>query len=157
GPQGQLNIKDTVSYLRGKHAFKFGLEHVWVKFNNLTSTDSLGTITFADLTSFLEGITKSGLIRTLVQNEVDRARWWAAFAQDTWRVAPRLTITPGLRYEYQGAPYDVNGALGTFDPSASGGVVQVASGLPHDSLYKAEKFGFSPRFGLAWDIFGNGK
>jgi hypothetical protein len=93
----------------------------------------------------------------LVQNEVDRARWWAAFVQDTWRITPRLTLTPGLRYEYQGAPYDVNGALGTFDPSTPGGVVQVASGLPHDSLYKAEKFSFFPRFGAAWDIFGNGR
>jgi hypothetical protein len=157
GPQGQLNIKDTVSYLRGKHAFKFGVEHVWVKFNNLTATDSLGTINFPDLTSFLEGVTAGGLIRTIVQDERDRARWWAAFVQDTWRVAPRLTVTPGLRYEYQGAPHDINNQLGTFDPNSPGGVVQVGSGLPHSSLFNAEKFSFFPRFGLAWDIFGNGR
>ena len=157
GPQGQLNAKDSVSYLRGKHAFKFGLEHVWVKFNNLTATDSLGTVTFPDLQSFLQGVPASGLIRTIVQDEEDRARWYAAFVQDTWRVSPRLTLTPGLRYEYQGAPHDINNQLGTFDPNSPGGVVQVGSGLPHSSLYNAEKFSFFPRFGLAWDIFGNGR
>ena len=157
GPQGQLNIKDTVSYLRGKHAFKFGVEHVWVKFNNLTATDSLGTINFADLLGFLQGVPVSGLIRTIVQDERDRARWYAAFVQDTWRVTPRLTLTPGLRYEYQGAPHDINNQLGTFDPNSPGGVVQVGSGLPHSSLYNAEKFSFFPRFGLAWDIWGNGR
>ena len=157
GPQGQLNIKDTVSYLRGNHAFKFGFEHVWVKFDNSTTTDSRGSINFPSLTAFLQGIPDSGFLRTNVQLEYDRARWYAAFVQDTWRISPRLTLTPGLRYEYQGAPFDKFGHLGTFDPNAPGGVVQVASGLPHSKLYNPEKAFFMPRFGAAWDILGTGR
>jgi hypothetical protein len=157
GPQGQLNIKDSVSYLRGNHAFKFGFEHVWVKFNNSTSTDARGQLDFPSLTSFLQGLPDSGLIRSSIQLETDRARWYAAFVQDTWRITHRLTVTPGLRYEYQGAPHDIYSQLGTFDPSVPGGIAQVGSGLPHSSLYSPEKLGFFPRLGFAWDTFGNGR
>jgi hypothetical protein len=157
GPQGQLNIKDSVSYLRGNHAFKFGAEHVWVKFNNSTSTDARGQLDFPSLAAFLQGLPDSGLIRSNIQLETDRARWYAAFVQDTWRITHRLTLTPGLRYEYQGAPHDIFGQLGTFDPTVPGGIAQVGSGLPHSSLYSPEKLGFFPRFGFAWDAFGNGK
>src|SRR5205085_7129021 len=47
--------------------------------------------------------------------------------------------------------------VGTFDPNVTGGVEQVGPGLPHSKLYNAEKYDFSPRFGFAWDVRGNGK
>src|SRR6185295_8086424 len=70
---------------------------------------------------------------------------------------PRLTITPGVRWEYQGPPHDLDNCLGTFDPASTTGIVQVGPGLPHDKLYSPEKADFSPRLGVAWDIMGNGK
>ena len=86
-----------------------------------------------------------------------RTRWYAGFVQDTWRISSRLTLTPGLRYEYIGPPHEKDNLLGAFDPNAPGGLVQVGPGLTRSTLYNAEKTNFSPRLGVAWDIRGNGK
>lgn len=158
GPQGQFNFKDTVSYLRGNHAFKFGFEFVRVKFDNSSTQNTWGTIAFNTLTNFFAGTPVTSSSSIIYGNVLQflRSKWFAGFVQDTWRITPRVTVTLGLRYEYQGPPHDVYNNLGTFDPTAVGGVVQVGPGLPHSSLYSAEKADFSPRLGVAWDIFGKG-
>jgi Carboxypeptidase regulatory-like domain/TonB dependent receptor len=159
GPQGQFNYKDTVSYLRGGHAFKFGGEMVRVKFRNKSTQNTMGTIAFDTLTNFLAGTPVQGSSSIIIGNPEDnfRSKWFAGFIQDTWRITPTITVTPGVRYEYQGPPHDVHNYLGTFDASVPGGVAQVGPGLPHSKLYNPEKADFSPRFGIAWDIRGKSK
>lgn len=157
GPQGQLTFRDAVSYLHGNHSFKFGFEHVLAVFDNSSTASMQGVFVFPDLKSFLQGSPTSGNA-TVGNPELRlRTRWYAGFVQDTWRVTSRLTLTPGLRYEYIGPPHEKDNQLGAFDPSAPGGLVQVGPGLPRSALYNAEKKNFSPRLGLAWDIRGNGK
>jgi hypothetical protein len=159
GPQGQYNYKDSVSYLHGNHAFKFGFEAVRVVFHNDTTQNTNGTIAFDTLTNFLTGnpvaTNSSIIIGNPAQNY--RSKWFAGFVEDTWRITPRITITPGVRYEYQGSPHGDHNYLGTFDPTVPGGVAQVGPGLPHDKLFNLEKYDFSLRFGFAWDIRGSGK
>ena len=157
GPNGQIGFRDSVSYLRGNHAFKFGFEHVIVVFDNSQRTLTGGTITFDNLTNFLQGIPTNGAIQAGNPDIRERARWYAGFIQDTWRVSPKITLTPGLRYEYDGPPHEKDNYLGHYDLTSPGGVAQVGPGLPYSKLYNAEKTDFMPRFGLAWDIRGNGK
>jgi TonB dependent receptor len=159
GPQGQYNYKDSVSYLHGNHDFKFGFETVKVVFHNDSTQNTMGTIAFDTLSNFLIGAPLQNNSSIIIGNPEQnyRSKWFAGFGQDTWRVTHKVTLTVGLRYEYQGPPHDDNNYLGTFDPTAPGGVVQVGPGLPHDKLYNPEKTDFSPRFGIAWDIRGNGK
>lgn len=78
------------------------------------------------------------------------------FAQDDFRITPRLTINLGLRYEYQKMPETVfantNTSLsGTTIPNAGLTVAEATSQLPND------KNNLGPRIGLAYDLFGNGK
>ena len=159
GPQGQFNYRDTVSYLLGRHAFKFGGEIVRVKFRNKSTQNTMGTIAFDTLTNFLAGTPSQGSSSIITGNPEEnyRSKWLAGFFQDTWRINPRVTVTPGLRYEYQGPPHDVHNYLGTFDPGVVGGIARVGPGLPHEKLFNPEKLDFSPRFGFAWDIRGDGK
>jgi hypothetical protein len=157
GPEGQFNVRDSVSYLHGNHAFKFGFEHVIAFFDDGSLASVLGAVTFTDLTSFLQGTPLSGNIITGNPYERLRERWYAGFVGDTWRITHRLTLTPGLRYEYNGPPHEIDNHLGTFDPTVAGGLVQVGPGLPHSRLYNPETRNFSPRLGLAWDIRGNGR
>ena len=154
GPEGQLNVRDSVSYLRGKHAFKFGVEHVWIKFDDDSTQSTWGNIAFANLTSFLEGIPVNGSIIDGNTDESFRERWWAGFVQDIWRVTNRVTLTPGLRYEYQGSPHSTTNDLGIFDPTVPGGIALIG---PGSALYNAPKRDIFPRVGVAWDIRGNGK
>ena len=154
GPEGQLNVTDSVSYLRGNHAFKFGVEHVWIKFDDDSTQSTWGNIAFANLTSFLEGVPVNGSIIDGNTDESFRERWWAGFVEDTWRVTPRLTLTPGLRYEYQGSPHSTANDLGIFNPAVPGGIALIG---PGSALYDAPKRDFFPRVGVAWDIRGDGR
>ncbi len=160
GPQGQLNFRDSVAYLHGNHALKFGGEIVFVKFDDSSLANVVGRINFDSLQAFLLGQPSANGGNIVSGDPFDRfrERWYAAFIGDTWRVTPRLTLTPGIRWEYIGSPHSIDhNHLGTFDPSAPGGIVQVGPGLPHSTLIHPEKANFSPRIGLAWDIGGNGK
>ena len=90
-----------------------------------------GTVTFSTLENFLTGTsTGPDSILTGDNNDHYREHWHAAFVQDTWRITRRVTLTPGLRWEYVGSPHSTVNHLGTFDPSQPGGVVQVGPGLP---------------------------
>jgi len=77
-----------------------------------------------------------------------RTQEWAGFFQDDWRVAQRLTIHAGLRYEYQflPLPQQPNAAL-----DAVFGAVGATSVFPED------RNNFGPRLGVAWQPFGVGR
>jgi hypothetical protein len=93
-----------------------------------------------------------------------RQHEWAAFAQDTWKVNSRLTAILGLRYAFNGVPYEKDGNLATLLGDASAPVpaagfftfTPVGPGTGHQ-LY-ANNWGLvEPRVGFAYDVYGNGK
>jgi len=81
------------------------------------------------------------------------------FIQDSWRVKPNLTLSYGLRYEYKGVPYEVDGQLSTLvnqNPSSiepAGGFVFQLVGKNSGSsakLYNNDYNNFAPRLGFNW-------
>jgi len=73
---------------------------------------------------------------------------WAGFAQDDWRVAPRLTVHAGLRYEYEflPLPQQPNAALDA-----------VFGGVGATSVFPEDRNNVGPRLGLEWAPFGVGR
>jgi Carboxypeptidase regulatory-like domain/TonB dependent receptor len=161
GPEGNASFVDTVSYLRGKHAFKFGFDFVDVVYDNNAYNRANGQIKFNDLPSFLQGSPKSGTILVGDPNLYARAHWYAAFIQDDWRLTTRVTLNLGLRWEYNGSPVEAHNYEGSFNPNVDQtttfAVQQVGPGAPLTSFYNADHKDFSPRLGVAWDVQGNGK
>jgi hypothetical protein len=167
GPSAYTEFLDHISYLRGKHAFKFGGEVTLVGSTGAQVHDPKGRINFRSsrptdpiqytpLENFLLGNVGDGssiFVGQPVRNLHDKD--YALFIQDDYRVRPTLTVNLGLRYELQTVLTDANNLLGNFDPNSSTGFVQVGRG--ETSAYNGDHKNFSPRVGLAWDVRGNGK
>ncbi len=166
GPEADYIIQDHVSYLLGKHAFKFGGEIVDNNFTGGALNTSRGFIRFGAgtatsgafngataLEDFLVGDPNQGkLLLGNAERKVSNAGY-AVFFQDDWRIKPRLILNLGLRYEINTVIKDANDQLGNFIPAT--GLVQVGKGI--NAPYNGDHNNFAPRIGLAWDIFGNGK
>jgi hypothetical protein len=161
GPEGDMDLVESVSYLHGRHAFKFGFEYVDVVLDGDTYSQAQGNIVFANLTSFLQGVPSTGTILLGDPTNEARSHWYGAFFQDDWRVTNRITLNLGVRYDYFGSPTVRNNYLGNFNPNVNPlttpAVQQVGPGAPLPTLYNAERRDFSPRLGVAWDVQGNGK
>ena len=94
-----------------------------------------------------------------------RVRESGIYFQDTWRLRPNFTLNYGLRWDYNGVPYEVNGQMSTLvnqNPSGTqpaGGFefqeVGKNSANPNQSLWLPDRNNFAPRFGFnyspAWN------
>jgi len=176
GPDGVLQLLDHISYLRGKHAFKFGGEILGNTSTSNVTASTKGPITFDSLPDFFAGFPNgaaSGVLTSLAASEPSSVgtgtatilvgnllrhftyQGYAAFLQDDWRVRPRLTLNLGLRYELDTVPVERDGLQGNFLPGTPTGLAQ--QGVGETLPYHGDHNNFSPRVGFAWDIFGNGK
>ncbi len=90
----------------------------------------------------------------------------AAYAQDTWKIRPRLTLSLGLRWEYFGVQHDKNvnndanfvlGPGSNYFQQVQNGYVVNGNQLPGGRLWEPESHNFAPRVGFAYDLFGDGK
>ena len=155
GPDGQLTVLDHISLLRGKHAFKFGGDVVENRSHTFVTANTKGPVRFDNLQTFFTGVPNLAQILVGKFARDLSTNWYAVFLQDDWHIKPRLILNLGLRYELGTVQKERNNLLGNFDPTTPTGLVQVGSQVP--SAYKGDHNNFSPRLGLAWDIFGDGK
>ena len=163
GPEGDVDLVESVSYLRGKHSFKFGFEYLDIVFDGTSFSLAQGNVTFLSLANYLQGFPNSWTIllgSSQANTQNDRAHWYGGFVQDDWRLTPRVTLNLGLRYGYAGPPHEENNNLSTFNPNVTGStpaIEQVGPGLPLSRMYNGDYRDFDPRVGVAWDVRGNGK
>jgi Carboxypeptidase regulatory-like domain/TonB dependent receptor len=156
GPDAVLQLTDQVSYLRGKHAFKFGVEVLRNTSTNDVTDHTKGPVVFKSLDDFFIGKahpnTNSGFLVGSVLRH-NSFEGYGVFFQDDWRVTPRLTVNLGLRYELTTVMKESDGLIGNFDQIV--GLEQVGHGI--NSPFNGDHNNFGPRLGLAWDVAGNGK
>jgi hypothetical protein len=162
GPQTSVSVKLTQNifggeygmvHTRGKHLLKFGglVEHY--QDNMVNPTFSLGIWTFANLRNFLTNAPQSflGLTPNGALDRYWRFTLFGAYAQDTFRIHPRLSLNAGLRYETSTLPVDRYGRDSAL-PSLTDRAPIVGP------LYQnPTHLNLSPRVGFAWDMFGDGK
>jgi outer membrane receptor protein involved in Fe transport len=187
GPKDGANnygVRDVLSTTRGKHSLYLGGEAGLEKDFQLTSLNNYGVFAFATsaktrtdnaLSDFI-----SGIPNTMEQDtgEYAEANYfnYGVFAQDDWRILPRLTLNLGVRYDWQQAPTDTQNRQTNFvagQQSHAFSTVNIAGktgnqlapigmlfpgdpGVPKSGAFTPNNH-VSPRVGFAFDPFGNGR
>ncbi len=128
--QNTYTFADTLTFNSGKHTFKAGGEYRPEEFTIYQPADPRGSMSFgtqftdnaaapgtggSGFASLLTGQPNGGNINNL--NNVDYLRHnFGLFAQDDWRVTPKLTLNIGLRYEFFSPVYERFNAQANFNP-----------------------------------------
>ena len=151
--QNIYSLSDDVNWTRGKHAFKFGI--LLNRYNESSqATNSFnGQLQYNQFSDFLQDIPAVVEFAPTfaVENRDFIYNTYGFYGQDDWRVTQRLTVNLGLRYEFMNTPHELSGRQSRIvndftDPFTLGPVIK------NQTLRD-----FSPRVGLAYDLFGNGK
>ncbi|HTV57042.1 MAG TPA: carboxypeptidase regulatory-like domain-containing protein [Terriglobia bacterium] len=166
-PDNTYTVSDGLSKVVGKHTLKFGGEFRYLQINerNLASQDGAfifdGTVTGVDFADYLIGAPTGaggGYTQAALQLLDSRTRYGAAYAQDSWKATPDLTVNLGLRWEVSMPWYDTQGKIQTwvkgeqsvvFPNSPQGLVYPGDPGIPK-TLAPTRYDNFGPRIGLAY-------
>ena len=96
-------------------AFSFASD---TAFSNVPVNNNSGANEAQGFANFLTGNANGGFSQLSRDPVTDmKASLYEGFAQDNWKVTPRLTLNLGVRYAYYGQPWDANGLLSNFDPA----------------------------------------
>jgi hypothetical protein len=150
-------VADTVSWARGKHNIKFGGDYIHTddRVNNLFS--GFGVYSYSTLAAYFTDLTFSQSAAT-----ASKAKNYSSFTQgfgipgvefttgdfgffgeDNWKMSKQLTVTVGLRYEYEKLPAPFSSL--------------VVAAIPQTSSLPSNKTNIGPRVGFAYDVFNTGK
>jgi len=167
-----IQFVDSVTWIRGKHSFKFGIEDHVTRYNQLGQIYPSGEFSFTGaltdnpqipagtgvgFADFLLGQVDSG---QLTVNPAFSTKAWAggAYVQDDYKINEKLTVNMGIRYDISGPPKERHNQFSTFDPT----VVNPQTGLLGELTYagvtasslfvKYDGNNFAPRLGFAYSL-----
>jgi hypothetical protein len=150
----QFQAVDNVSWARGAHRLRFGADYR--AFFTRRTNSKLGNLPV--VLSILNGnaflIGPGWSMMTYVDNDIEYlVPSSGAYAQDTWRLSRRLTVTWGVRWEVNPAPRTTRGAAlvagGLTNLNDASGAYLLSPGQP---FYPTSWTNFAPRIGAGWQI-----
>lgn len=150
--QNTYQILDSVSWSHGKHTFKFGGQYNHFIYPQYFLPRSNGDYWYINTQEFVNDLLPSQTGRTLrgagTGSFLGTQSAFYVFAQDDFKVTPRLTLNLGVRYEYWTNP------VGS-DTQALNAISNVP-GVITFGVPKTDKNNIGPRVGFAYDPFGRG-
>lgn len=164
-------VIDSFSWKRNKHDLKFGAEFRRTSIQQRFDKYSRGRVRFGAFGN-PGSLSDLGALEDLLQMIPQESEFGAfdytgntlrhtyqngfgLYAQDAFRLSPRITLNYGVRWDYNGVVAEKNHLFSDFIPS-TGNLEQVASG-GLSGLYNPDHKDFSPRVSIAWDVTGKGK
>ncbi len=168
--QNQMEYGSTVNWIKGRHTISFGAQWDHTQLNIINNDDSTDIIDFSSLSNFLRGNVRTGNYSVAFagsSNRYYRSDTIGAFVNDNYKLASNLTLTLGLRWDFDGPLSEKYGRLTAFDSSlysydaatdtitnsgleVAGNNASFATRGASSSLMNAQQWKLEPRIGIAY-------
>jgi hypothetical protein len=157
----------SYSKILSKHSLKFGYQYMNIRTEILDTNPLYGQDTYSggfskpsggpsDSTSYSLADFIFGLPNTINQGSyaVVNLRQFvhSLYAQDDYRITPRLTLNLGLRWEFASPLYERNNNYSNFDPTTDSMILATGGSLYNRALVHPNYGDFGPRVGLAYSL-----
>jgi outer membrane receptor protein involved in Fe transport len=147
-------VLDGASWTRGRHLIQFGADVRILQQNAFADVESRGLIEFTGFTGnalaeMLEDALSYSVAAHMNNPSHLRTHSYDFFTQDRFRARPNLTLTLGLRYEYNSPPVDAQNHASLYDTATQAIVLVGRNGIPRAG-YGPDGDNFAPRLGIAW-------
>jgi hypothetical protein len=181
--QNEFEAGTKFSWTRGRHSLAFGFQWDHTQLNVVNRNNQTALLNFATFSDFLTGTlctpgsffcgeTGPSVFVNGATNRYYRSNQAGAFASDTWRLKSNLTVTLGVRWDWDGPFVEKNGLLANFYPQdysydfntdtiggpngdqigivVAGNNKQFGTKGVSASTLTGRQWGFAPRIGIAW-------
>jgi hypothetical protein len=180
--QNRVEPSAQAIWTLGKHTVSFGTTFSYTQLNTIDKRPGTGMVATDDFSAFAQGIVTPGngstgfYVTSLLQGDASRyyrANQMGSYVQDKFQVTPTLSLTAGLRYDWDGGLTEKYGRIFNFDPSLysysassdtitnpgfiiAGNNSNGTAGVSATTL-TGRQWGIAPRVGAAWqpEMFHN--
>ncbi|MGA9586647.1 MAG: TonB-dependent receptor, partial [Terracidiphilus sp.] len=165
----------TAIWMLGKHTVSFGANYTYTQLNTIDKRTGTGTIATSDFSQFVQGFVTPGssatgfYVTSFLQGDASRyyrSNQLGSYLQDKFQVTPTVSLTAGVRYDWDGGLTEKYGRIFNFDPSSysynaandsidSDGLIIAGNnkngtrGVSSTTL-TGRQWGIAPRLGAAW-------
>jgi hypothetical protein len=173
--QNRLQPSADAVWSLGKHTVTFGGSFSYTQLNTIDKRTNAGTIATDDLSAFAQGFVTPGssatqfYVSSFLQGNASRyyrADQVGSYVQDKFQVTPTLSLTGGIRYDWDGGLTEKQGRIFNFDPTLyqynalsdtivnpgfviAGNNTNGTAGVSPTTL-TGRQWGLAPRVGAAW-------
>jgi hypothetical protein len=173
--QNRISPSGNAIWMLGKHTVSFGASYGYTQLNTIDRRTGTGTVATDDLSQMFQGLVTSGssgtgfYVTSFLQGDANRyyrANQLGTYVQDKWQILPNLSITAGVRYDWDGGLTEKYGRIFNFDAKSysynvasdtienpgliiAGNNANGTKGVSNTTL-TGRQWGIAPRIGAAW-------
>jgi len=143
GDGATFSYVDDLTWVNGRHTWKFG--GLVRRINMNQGNSQSGTLTYLSPANFLANSMDSATYTSLLPLKRLRKTQFYTYAEDEFRVSPKLVLNLGLRYSFFNVFHETNNRAIPFDLATCGGYC-----APGSAFTYPRHADFDPRLGIAW-------
>ena len=173
--QNRWSPSGNAIWILGKHTMSFGAGYSYTQLNTIDKRTGTGTIATDDVSQFMQGFVTPGssatgfYVTSFLQGDANRyyrANQLGTYFQDKWQIKPTLSLTAGVRYDWDGGLTEKYGRIFNFDSGTykydvpsdtieNSGLIIAGNnkngtrGVSPTTL-TGRQWGIAPRLGAAW-------